>query len=58
MDRLVQMISDADIYWGGNYDMDKQYFEPTILNNVSFEMASMQKEIFGPILPVISYNNI
>jgi len=58
MDRLVQMISDADIYWGGNYDMDKQYFEPTILNNVSFEMASMQKEIFGPILPVILYNDI
>jgi aldehyde dehydrogenase (NAD+) len=58
MDRLVHMISDADIYWGGNYDMDKRYFEPTILNNVSFEMASMQKEIFGPILPVISYNNL
>lgn len=58
MERLVGMLKGADIYYGGNYDIEKLYFEPTILDNVSFEMASMQMEIFGPILPVITYNDL
>jgi aldehyde dehydrogenase (NAD+) len=58
MDRLIGMLADAEIYWGGNYDLEKLYFEPTILNHVDFEMAAMQKEIFGPILPVITYNDL
>lgn len=58
MDRLIGMLSNAEVYWGGNYDREKLYFEPTILNHVDFDMAVMQKEIFGPILPVITYNDL
>jgi len=58
MERLVAMLEGADIYWGGGYDIENLYFEPAILNNITFDMASMQSEIFGPILPVITYSSI
>jgi aldehyde dehydrogenase (NAD+) len=58
INRLASFIDDAEIYYGGNYNIDKKYFQPTILNNVTFDDNVMQQEIFGPILPVIEYNNI
>lgn len=58
MERLIPLIKDADIHFGGNYDIEKKYFEPTILNNVTYDMPVMQQEIFGPILPVITYRTV
>ena len=58
MERLTTLVDGADIYYGGKFDIEEKYFQPTILDNVSFEDAVMQQEIFGPILPVISYRNI
>jgi len=51
--------SDKDLlYYGGHTDRDNLYIEPTILSDVTFASASMQEEIFGPILPVIDYENL
>ncbi len=58
MERLVPLIDGADVYYGGDFDMENKYFQPTILNNVSFDDAVMQQEIFGPILPVITYDDM
>ncbi|RLD91340.1 MAG: aldehyde dehydrogenase family protein [Bacteroidetes bacterium] len=58
MERLAALIDGADIYYGGTYDIEEKYFSPTILNNVSFDDAVMQQEIFGSILPVITYRTI
>jgi aldehyde dehydrogenase (NAD+) len=58
MDRLISLLKDANIYLGGNYDLEKKFFEPTILNNATFDMPVMQQEIFGPILPVITYSSV
>lgn len=58
IERLATLIDGADIYYGGNYDAETKYFQPTILNNVSFDDTVMQQEIFGPVLPVIEYDNI
>jgi len=58
MERLVSLLKDADIYYGGHYNKETRYFEPTILNHVTFELAVMQSEIFGPILPVVNYKNL
>lgn len=55
--RLIQLIDTEKIYFGGNYNEDKLYIEPTILNNVHWEDDVMQEEIFGPILPVISFKS-
>ena len=55
--RLVQLINKEKIYFGGNSNEEKLYIEPTILTNINWQDAVMQEEIFGPILPVISFTS-
>lgn len=55
--RLVKLINREKIYFGGNSDEENLYIEPTLLSNVNWEDDVMQEEIFGPILPVISFNH-
>lgn len=55
--RLIKLINQDKVYFGGNYDEEKRYIEPTILTNITWEDDVMQEEIFGPILPVISFKN-
>lgn len=55
--RLIKLIDKDKIYFGGNYDKEKRYIEPTILTNINWKDEIMQEEIFGPILPVISFTN-
>lgn len=55
--RLIKLIDREKIYFGGNYDEEKRYIEPTILTNINWKDEVMQEEIFGPILPVISFTN-
>lgn len=57
-DRLVQFLRDADVALGGESDRDLRYIAPTLLDNVSWEDAVMQEEIFGPILPVLTYDSL
>ena len=56
--RLIPQINESKIYYGGKHDIENRYIEPTILHNVSFDDNVMEDEIFGPILPVISYNDL
>jgi aldehyde dehydrogenase (NAD+) len=55
--KLKQYISQGKIFYGGKYDESKLYIEPTILTDISLENDIMKEEIFGPILPVISFSN-
>lgn len=57
-ERLTKMIVPEKIYFGGESHAEKRYIQPTILQNVTMEDAVMQEEIFGPILPVITYDTI
>lgn len=56
-ERLVQLIDKEKIFFGGDSDAEKKYIEPTILHNVTWQDAVMQEEIFGPILPVLTFSN-
>ena len=56
--RLQSLIENADIYSGGEIDIENKFIAPTILNNVKPEDLVMQDEIFGPILPVMSFKHI
>lgn len=56
--RLSKYIDKNKIVEGGNYDIQTRIFEPTVMDNVSFSDAVMQEEIFGPILPVITFDDI
>lgn len=58
LDRLVSLVEGQDIYTGGLYNSKTLKIEPTIIDNVDFSNKIMKEEIFGPILPVIEYEDI
>ena len=58
VDRLVALIDPKKVYLGGTYDHDKRLIEPTILTKVTWEDKVMQEEIFGPLLPVMTFENL
>lgn len=58
--KRLQSILDADadkIIFGGNINLEDRYVEPTLLYPMSLDDASMDDEIFGPILPIASYGS-
>ncbi len=57
MERLKTLIKGADVVFGGEYDVAERYFAPTILDNVTFDMPVMQQEIFGPVFPVLTFED-
>ncbi len=59
-DRLVEILKKErdQVVFGGNVDRADLYIEPTLLDNVSWEGAAMEDEIFGPILPILTYGNL
>ncbi|WP_342600464.1 aldehyde dehydrogenase [Psychrobacillus sp. FSL H8-0483] len=46
------------IIFGGYTDKNDLFIEPTVLDEITFSSPSMQDEIFGPILPIISYKDL
>ncbi|MFY1046480.1 aldehyde dehydrogenase [Chryseobacterium sp. GP-SGM7] len=56
-ERLIKLINKDKIYFGGNFKAANLFIEPTILTNINWNDEVMQEEIFGPILPVISFTN-
>jgi len=63
LNRINRLLSDArskgaSIYFGGIVDEDNLYIEPTVLTQITPAMDIMEEEIFGPILPVVTYTDI
>lgn len=61
--RMVSLLEDAieagaTVAVGGAHDVDAHYLSPTILTDVPGEATIMQEEIFGPLLPVLSYQTL
>ncbi|MEO9501183.1 MULTISPECIES: aldehyde dehydrogenase [Nonlabens] len=56
-EKLVEMLDDQQILIGGDHDINSLFIAPTLLDEPSRESTVMQQEIFGPILPIISYKN-
>jgi aldehyde dehydrogenase (NAD+) len=50
-------LQEGNIIFGGKTDQDDKYISPTIIENVTAENKLMRDEIFGPILPIITYKN-
>jgi len=57
-DRVMSLIDPEKVVVGGKCDRSECYIEPTIMDRVSPDDPVMQEEIFGPLLPVLSYNNL
>tara|TARA_R110000868_G_scaffold411267_1_gene702603 strand:+ start:854 stop:2233 length:1380 start_codon:yes stop_codon:yes gene_type:complete len=54
--RLKGLLENTNIVFGGIIDEKTNYMSPTIVDNPSLDDAIMQEEIFGPILPILTYN--
>lgn len=57
-ERLAGLMKDEEVYTGGAFDVQSRYIAPTILANVSPDSPVMQEEIFGPILPVLTVDDM
>jgi aldehyde dehydrogenase (NAD+) len=55
VERLCGLMKNGDIVYGGKTDKDSTYIAPTVINNVSWDDHIMQEEIFGPLLPVLTF---
>ena len=56
--RLVNLIDKNKVIHGGKFVNEELKIEPTVLDNVTFDDEIMKEEIFGPILPLITYSDI
>lgn len=57
-DRVSGLIDLSKVVYGGRVNADTLQIEPTIMDNVTWEDAVMCEEIFGPIIPVITYETV
>ncbi|QAA83268.1 aldehyde dehydrogenase [Aequorivita sp. H23M31] len=56
--RLSGLLDEGKIFYGGEGDLEDLFFPPTIIDEVKPHFKIMQEEIFGPILPVMTYENL
>ena len=55
-DRINGLIDKDKLVWGGESDRNTLQIAPTVMDNITFEDKVMQEEIFGPLLPIITYD--
>lgn len=58
MHRLETLLNQGKIHTGGEIDNKERFIAPTIIDHVNPDFLVMQDEIFGPILPVMTFNDI
>lgn len=56
-ERLKSLIDPSKVYLGGDWDDTTRYLAPTIFDGVEWDDEIMKEEIFGPLLPVLSFNH-
>lgn len=57
-ERIVTYLDSGELVYGGDCNAEERYISPTILDEVSWDSPVMQDEIFGPIFPVLSFDEI
>lgn len=56
-DRLTGLMDPEKISFGGKTYREQLFIEPTVMTNVSWNDPIMQEEIFGPVLPILTYSD-
>ena len=54
--RITSYLSEGEIVYGGKSNREKLFIEPTIMTGIHADAKIMQDEIFGPILPILTYS--
>ena len=57
-DRILGLIDEKRVVHGGGSDRNTLRIEPTVMDNVTFSDAVMQEEIFGPVMPVLTFDSL
>ena len=57
-ERLLGLIENEKVVHGGKGNLEKEKIEPTILDDISLDSKVMGEEIFGPILPIITFKKL
>jgi len=57
-ERVASYIIPEKVVLGGHYNVKERYVEPTILYPSTWEDPAMQQEIFGPVFPILVYNDL
>ena len=57
-DRILGLIEQNKVVYGGQSDRSRLKIAPTLMDNVTFDDAVMSEEIFGPVLPILTYDNL
>ncbi|SEG42434.1 aldehyde dehydrogenase [Flavobacterium urumqiense] len=55
--RLANMIEEKKVFFGGHTNIEECYIAPTLVDETGVDSLIMQDEIFGPLLPILSYEN-
>ncbi len=55
--RLIGMLESDKVIFGGKYNSETNYLAPTLIEENNLDSLIMQDEIFGPLLPIVTYNN-
>lgn len=56
--RISKLIDDSKVIYGGKCNGETLKIEPTVMDNVTYDDAVMQEEIFGPVMPLITFSSI
>ena len=56
--RLADLIDSKKVVIGGKSDPDARYLDPTIVYPVTWDDPMMEDEVFGPILPILTYKTL
>ncbi len=57
-DRILKLIDPQKIVFGGNSHRTSRKIEPTLLSPITFSDPVMQEEIFGPLLPIVTFQHL
>jgi aldehyde dehydrogenase (NAD+) len=58
MERLQKLMQHGKISYGGEVDLSQKFIAPTVIEDIQPDFPIMQEEIFGPLLPLMTFENL
>ena len=57
-ERIIGLIETEKVIYGGEINAEELFIEPTLITNVDWDSTIMKEEIFGPLLPILTFTNL
>ncbi|MDY6221948.1 MAG: aldehyde dehydrogenase [Candidatus Alectryocaccobium sp.] len=56
--RIRSLIDESKVVFGGSVNQNTNQIEPTVMDNITFDDPVMQEEIFGPLMPILTFGSL